>query len=105
MHLQQIPFKMISDGTKTIEIRLNDEKRRKIVPGDSIEFSHALKPEMAVTRTVAETFRFDSFKELLAAFPYVEYGGDGKADLSALYAYYSHDDETKFGVLAIRLKK
>ena len=40
MQLTPSPFQMIKEGTKTIELRLFDEKRRKIQIGDIIEFSN-----------------------------------------------------------------
>ena len=40
MQLTPSPFQMIKEGTKTIELRLFDEKRRKIQTGDIIEFSN-----------------------------------------------------------------
>lgn len=36
MKLQPSPFEKIKDGTKTIEMRLFDDKRRKIQIGDTI---------------------------------------------------------------------
>lgn len=39
MKLQQKPFDSIKTGQKTIEMRLNDEKRRLINIGDEIEFT------------------------------------------------------------------
>ena len=42
MNLQEAPFRMIKNKTKTIELRLYDEKRRKIKPGDTIEFNLSL---------------------------------------------------------------
>ena len=39
MKLQKSPFERIKKGTKTVEFRLYDEKRRKINIGDQIEFS------------------------------------------------------------------
>ena len=38
MRLHDTPFKMIQAGTKTIELRLYDEKRQQIQVGDEIEF-------------------------------------------------------------------
>lgn len=38
MRLNPLPFKMIASGEKTIELRLNDEKRRLINVGDEITF-------------------------------------------------------------------
>lgn len=45
MKLQSEYFEFIKEGTKRIEIRLNDEKRRKIKLGDTIEF--VKEPEKA----------------------------------------------------------
>ena len=38
MHLKKIYFDMFLRGTKTIELRLLDEKRKKIQLGDAIRF-------------------------------------------------------------------
>ena len=38
MKLKRAPFDKIRNGSKTIELRLNDEKRQKVNIGDFIEF-------------------------------------------------------------------
>jgi hypothetical protein len=38
MHLDSEPFCLMKDGHKTIEVRLNDVKRKSIEPGDIINF-------------------------------------------------------------------
>ena len=38
MRLNHDPFVLIEKGSKTIELRLNDEKRSKIKVGDTIVF-------------------------------------------------------------------
>ena len=50
MKLQDDPFKKISDRTKTIEMRLYDEKRKKVKVGDLIEFTNVLDNEKLITR-------------------------------------------------------
>ena len=40
MSLNNRPFKSIKEGTKTIELRLNDEKRSLLKVGDEIEFTN-----------------------------------------------------------------
>ena len=37
MKLNESPFERIKDGTKTIEFRLYDDKRKKVKIGDEIE--------------------------------------------------------------------
>lgn len=41
MKLNRDPFEKIKSGSKTIEMRLFDEKRQRISVGDFIEFSSA----------------------------------------------------------------
>ena len=38
MNLNPIPFSLVRNGDKTIELRLDDEKRNCIMIGDDIEF-------------------------------------------------------------------
>ena len=40
MKLQNVPFKQIKDGSKIIEVRLNDEKRKTLEINDIIIFSN-----------------------------------------------------------------
>ena len=39
MKLNESPFDRIKNGTKTVEFRLYDDKRKQIKVGDKIEFS------------------------------------------------------------------
>ena len=36
MKLNNEPFHLVKNGTKTIEVRLNDEKRQEVQNGDTI---------------------------------------------------------------------
>ena len=45
MNLHNEPFKKIMEGTKTIELRLYDVKRRALKVGDVIEFTNRLTDE------------------------------------------------------------
>lgn len=40
MNLHNEPFNLIKQGTKTIELRLYDEKRQQIKVGDTIVFTN-----------------------------------------------------------------
>lgn len=63
MQLTPSPFQMIKEGTKTIELRLFDEKRRKIQIGDIIEFSNTETGEKIGAKVSAQ-YVFDSFESL-----------------------------------------
>ncbi|MBR4727608.1 MAG: DUF3850 domain-containing protein, partial [Clostridia bacterium] len=69
MHLVPAPFEKIERGEKTIEIRLNDEKRRQIRVGDAIRFEEIGGWEDVLYVEVTALHAFDSFAALFAALP------------------------------------
>ena len=73
MQLQPAPFEMIKDGRKTTELRLFDEKRRKIRVGDTILFTNTATGEMIDVK-VLELSVFDSFEKLYKDLPLLECG-------------------------------
>ena len=100
MNLNPEPFEMIRNGQKTIELRLNDEKRRMINVGDMIE-------ENLIARVIA-LHRFDSFAELYRELPLLKCGYT-KADIATakpedMNLYYTPKQQEKYGVLGIELK-
>ena len=66
MKLRQEPFDYIVKGIKTIELRLNDEKRKLINIGDKIRFSLIDSPNQSIETVVINLHRFNSFKELFS---------------------------------------
>ena len=66
MNLQPEPFEKIAAGRKTIELRLLDEKRRQLQPGDLIEFTNTADGRN-VQAMVKALHRFGSFAQLYAA--------------------------------------
>lgn len=95
MKLNPIPFAQIRAGEKTVELRLNDEKRRLVRVGDTITFTELGTGEK-LTVAVTALHPFASFAELFA-----ELGTDccgGPVDMDV---YYSPADQRKWGVLGI----
>lgn len=70
MRLAPSPFEMIEAGTKTIELRLFDEKRRNLHVGDVIEFIHTENSSKTLLVKVVDLFVFDSFMTLYKTFPF-----------------------------------
>ena len=106
MQLQPSPFEMIRNGTKTIELRLYDEKRRKIRIGDTISFTNTVSKEVLSVK-VLELSVFDSFEMLyrqlpLSACGYTEEELD-TASPDDMNAYYSREMQQKYGVVGIRI--
>ena len=106
MKLHPAPFEMIKCGKKTIELRLYDEKRRKINVGDKIVFTNTEGGE-ELTVEVVKLHIFDSFEELYSSLPllkcgYTEEDVDG-AHFSDMEEYYSAEEQKRYGVLGIEI--
>ena len=106
MKLYSESYLKVSEGSKTIEMRLNDEKRKLIHCGDIIEFENIAtqeKLECVVLKIVA----YSSFKELYEACDKLSMGYSEKetANYEDMLSYYSKEDIQAFGVLAIHICK
>ncbi|MBQ9188117.1 MAG: DUF3850 domain-containing protein, partial [Clostridia bacterium] len=62
MKLFPEPFRMIENGSKTIELRLYDEKRRKVQVGDIIRFTNTGDEEDVLRVVVEKLYVFNSFE-------------------------------------------
>lgn len=105
MKLKSEPFHKIKSGSKTIELRLNDEKRQQVQAGDFIEFTQIDDATQKLTVRVNALHYFNSFAELYAALPKEKLGytPDETPDPDHMDAYYSRDKQEKYGVLGIEL--
>lgn len=108
MSLDSKSFNKIKDGSKNLELRLNDEKRQLIQVGDEIEFSltnqDVSNPEGKILTRVEDLYHFPTFKDLFYSFDPIEYGSEIPKEYTKMYEYYSKEDELKYGALAIRIK-
>ena len=106
MKLQPVPFNMIRDGLKTVELRLYDEKRRRIAVGDGVEFTSTETGEVIYTEVIA-LHRFNSFEELYRAIPLTRCGYTEETVASAkaedMLSYYSPEEQKKYGVVGIEI--
>ncbi len=106
MNLNNRPFKSIKEGTKTIELRLNDEKRSLLKVGDEIEFTNRETNEK-LSVDIINLHKYPSFKELYKHFNKIEmgYAADEPANPKDMEAYYSKEEQDKYGVLGIEIRK
>ena len=81
MHLNNEPFQLMKNEVKTIEIRLNDEKRQEIKSGDYIVFQNLMNEE-TLTVQVKEIVVFSSFQSLLNQYTNEEVGAKADDQLS-----------------------
>ena len=105
MNLAPAPFKSISLGKKTVEMRLYDEKRLKIKDGDEIECEN-IDTHKKIKCEVINLTRYKDFFELYSNFDKTAIGYDEKETANAedMYAYYSFEQIKKYGVLVIEIK-
>lgn len=106
MKLNNKPFNLIKNGTKTVELRLNDEKRKLLNIGDEIEFTNITNGEKLLVE-ILNLYRYNSFEELYKHFDKVEmgYNKDEIAEPKDMEAYYSKEEQNKYGVLGIKIRK
>lgn len=74
MRLDIPPFERIKAGEKTIECRLNDEKRQKLRVGDTITFKRRPTEVEKITVSVTHLKTYTTFAELVYDTP-LEWGG------------------------------
>jgi len=106
MRLCKEPYEMIKNRTKTIEIRLNDEKRQALSVGDIIEFTEINNADSKLLVTVTALYKYPDFFELYKHFDKISLGYTENeiADANDMYSYYSKENIKKFGALAIEVK-
>lgn len=105
LHLNEEPFNSIKNGTKTIEMRLFDEKRQKIKIGDIIEFTNRLTMEKIKVKVI-NLHKFSSFEELYKNLDKVSLGykENEEANYQDMEQYYSKEEQLKYGVLGIEIE-
>lgn len=105
MNLQPKYFDFIKDGTKRIELRLYDEKRRSIQLEDIIEF--AKSDDEKFKAEVVGLLRYDSFADLFKDFDISILADSSMTKqelLEVLGEFYSEEKQAEFGVIGIRIK-
>ena len=102
MKLNKEPFERIKNGTKTIEFRLYDEKRRKVKIGAKIEFSKLPDLQEKILVDVLDLYTEPSFEELFEKL--YEDKELAKQKANAMYEIYSPENEKKYGVVGIKIK-
>ena len=105
MNLYPESFDTIKAGSKTVEMRLFDEKRRKLSVGGLIVFAKTKSKEELIAEIV-ELKQFDSFESLYVDYKKTDLGykDDELAKPEDMLAYYSTEEIKKYGVVAIELK-
>lgn len=107
MKLNPGPFSLIASGRKTIELRLNDPKRRNIRVDDRIVFTNTESGAQLAAQVVA-LHPFPDFDSLYRALPLEKCGylpeELATASPKDMEAYYTPAQQAEYGVLGIEIK-
>lgn len=105
MNLWHDSFMKIQEGTKTIEMRLYDDKRSSISIGDTIIFEDTSNGTH-IECLVLNLYIYPSFFELYANHDKTSIGYDKSevSDPKDMFSYYSEEDIRKYGVVGIEVR-
>ena len=107
MKLQSKYYNYIKSGTKRIELRLYDEKRKNINIGGIITFYKEPELVESFDSKVIGLLRYNSFSDLFKDFD-IELLADKSMSkeelLNTLERFYTVDMQKKYGILGIRIE-
>ena len=105
MNLRINPFNAIKNGTKTIEMRLYDDKRRKIAVGDQILFNNNENDDTILVNVV-NLHICGGFADIYSKFDKVSLGykPDEPAHPDDMLDYYPQEEQNNFGVVGIEIE-
>ncbi len=107
MKLQPEYYNFILNGTKRIEIRLNDEKRQQIKIGDTIKF--LMEPELneSFKVKVIGLLRYNTFEDMFKDFDISILSDKSMTKdelIAVLEQFYTKEKQKQYGVLGIRIE-
>ncbi len=107
MRLNEKPYESMKTGRKFYEVRLNDEKRRLVEVGDTIDFLKLPEEKEKLKVEVIGVLPFDTFKDLYESLPAYSLDCEGMEVgemVENTYKIYTPEQEGRWGVLAIEVK-
>ena len=107
MHLESEIYDLVNNNIKDIEIRINDEKRRRLKIGDLINIKNRAN-DKSINVKIINLEYFSSFIECINNYDLKRLYNDKitKTEfLDLLYKFYTKNDEKEYGVVAITFKK
>ncbi len=106
MNLQSKYFDYILSGTKRVELRLLDEKRKKINVGDTIIFKDEETDE-SFEALVINLHKYDTFENLFKDFDIsilADVSMTKQQLLDVLETFYTKEKQSTYGVVGIEIK-
>ena len=100
-------FEVVKNGTKRVEVRLYDEKRKKMNIGDELVFFKRPLEEEKLVTVITNLKRFKAIEELLSNYQMKDIYIDGtKKDdfIKLLGRFYSKEEQENYGIVAIEFE-
>lgn len=107
MKLQPEYYDYILKGTKRIEIRLFDEKRKQINLGDTITFFKEPECKESFTVKVIGLLRYQTFEELFKHFDISILADKSMSKeqlINVLEQFYTKEKQNQYGVVGIEVE-
>jgi len=107
MHLESEIFDLVNNNIKDIEVRINDEKRRKLKVGDIITIKNRGNDDSIKIKIINLEY-FPSFINCINNYNLNRLYNDkitSNEFLNLLYKFYTKEEEKKYGVVAIIFTK
>ena len=108
IHLDSDIFDLVDREIKCIEVRVNDEKRRKLQIGDELVFLKRPNDDESIRAVVENLEYYENFVKLIENYSIEEMylrGYTKEQFLELLKRFYTDEEQKKYGVVAIRFKK
>ena len=108
IHLDKDIFEIVKNGTKHIEVRVNDEKRRKLNIGDRLIFLERPDEIKKIYGVVVDLKVYKNFDELVKDYDmkdmYLE-NYTKEEFIKLLERFYTKEEQDQYGVVAIDFEK
>ena len=99
-------YNLLKNGTKTIELRLYDEKRQLIQIGDTVQFSNFSNPDDTFQAKVVALYRATDFASLCEIIRPEQAGFKSQGELlQVMEQFYPPKEQQEYGVIGIEIKK
>ena len=104
MKLNQESFERVKSGERKFEFRINDEKRKAFKLGERIELARLPELETSLIVEITSLDVFANFADLHRHLPEAVSGWTEDEFVQRMHGFYTHDEELKYGVVAIGIK-
>ena len=106
-HLDEDIFEVVKKGIKNVEVRVYDEKRRKMKIGDKIVFLKRPLEQEKINTKITGLKIYNNFNELVKDYSIERLYLDTftkEEFVKLLGRFYSEEEQEKYGVVAIEFE-